>query len=49
MLDALQAASVCIEASFQILKGIQFPETLEGRMTDAQDQLTLYLSKPSDS
>ena len=47
MFDALHLASTTIEITFSVLKGVQFPETLEDRMVEAQDQLTRYLNNPS--
>lgn len=40
MFDAIDGASTAIEATFQLLKGIQFPETLAERSATAHRALS---------
>lgn len=39
MFDVIDATSACIEVSFHLLKGLQFPEALVSRLEDARSEL----------
>lgn len=38
--SAIEAASVCLDMAFMLLKGVQFPESLPGRLSDASRRLS---------
>lgn len=38
--SAIEAASVCLDMAFMLLKGVQAPPTLPGRLVDARQRLS---------